>query len=123
MPIERLALRGCSSMSKPQIVALPLGFGDQPGEDVDQRRLARAIGPEQAEDLPARHVEADIVERALGPPWRRSCDRDSMRIAGSAAHAPQRIGARPIATSRMVNAPFTLTARVILTLTLYRDGQ
>ena len=66
MPIERLALRGCSSMSKPQIVTLPLRFGDQPGEDVDQRRLAGAVGAEQPEDLPARHVEADVVERELG---------------------------------------------------------
>ncbi len=41
------------------------GLVDQPGEDVDQRRLARAVGAEQAEDLPARHVEADVVQRPL----------------------------------------------------------
>ena len=44
---------------------LAAGLHDQAGEDVDQRRLARAVGAEQAEDLPARHVEADVVERAL----------------------------------------------------------
>ena len=64
-PIERLALRGCSSMSKPQIVALPPRLGDQAGEDVDQGRLAGAVGAEQAENAAARHVEADPVERAL----------------------------------------------------------
>src|SRR5690606_32651764 len=35
----------------------------QPGEDVDQRRLARAVGAEQAEDAALRHVEAHVVER------------------------------------------------------------
>ena len=40
-------------------------FADQPGEDVDQRRLAGAVGAEQPEDLAARHVEADVVERQL----------------------------------------------------------
>src|SRR5690606_6334935 len=38
---------------------------DQPGEDVDQGRLAGAVGAEQAENLAARHFEADAVERAL----------------------------------------------------------
>ena len=52
-------------MSKPQIVARAAGLVDQPGEDVDQRRLAGAVGAEQPEDLAARHVEADAVERAL----------------------------------------------------------
>ena len=65
MPIDRLALRGCSSMSKPQISALPLDLHDQSGEDIDQGRLAGAIGPEQPENLAARHVEADLVQRAL----------------------------------------------------------
>ena len=44
---------------------MPPDLDDQPGEDVDQRRLARAVGAEQAEDLAARHIEADPVERAL----------------------------------------------------------
>jgi hypothetical protein len=52
-------------MSKPQIVTAAAGLHDQPGEDVDQGRLARAVGAEQPEDLAARHVEADLVERAL----------------------------------------------------------
>ena len=64
-PIERFALRGCLSMSKPQMTTLPRGLHDQPGEDVDQGRLARAIGAEKPEDLPARNVEADVVERQL----------------------------------------------------------
>ena len=38
---------------------------DEARQDVDERRLARAVGAEQAEDLPARHVEGDVVERAL----------------------------------------------------------
>ena len=38
---------------------------DQAREDVDQRRLAGAVRPEEPEDLPARYVEADLVERKL----------------------------------------------------------
>src|SRR4029453_18671258 len=44
----------------------PARFHDQPGKDIDQRRLARAIGAEQPEYLSARYVETDLVERALG---------------------------------------------------------
>ena len=52
-------------MSKPQIVALPPDLGDQAGEDVDQGRFAGAVGPEQAENAAARHVELIAVERPL----------------------------------------------------------
>ena len=38
---------------------------DQPRQDVDQRRLARAVGPEQPEDRALRHIEGDAVERLL----------------------------------------------------------
>ena len=41
------------------------GLVDQARQDVDQRRLACAIGAEQPEDLAARHIERHIVERAL----------------------------------------------------------
>src|SRR3546814_7713839 len=41
------------------------GLVDEPGEDVDQRRLARAVGAEQPEDAAARHLERDVVERLL----------------------------------------------------------
>ena len=39
----------------------PLGLGDEPGEDVDQGRLARPIGPEQPEELPPPDFKADPV--------------------------------------------------------------
>ena len=71
-PIERFALRGCSSMSKPQIVTLPLVFTTRPARMLIKRRLARAIGAEQPEDLPARHVEAD---RRSTRAWARSLCR------------------------------------------------
>jgi len=37
----------------------------EPGEDVDQGRLAGAVGAEQPEYPAARHVEADPVQGAL----------------------------------------------------------
>jgi hypothetical protein len=33
---------------------------DQPGEDIDERRLARAVGTEQAENRPARDGEGYV---------------------------------------------------------------
>ena len=42
------------------------GLDHKSRKDVDQRRLARAIGTQQPENLAARNVEADMVERALG---------------------------------------------------------
>ena len=88
MPIERLALRGCSSMSKPQIVARAAGLVDQPGEDVDQRRLAGAVRAEQPEDAAARHVEADPVQRALAA-CIGLCTRSIDRDGGFGSHRPQ----------------------------------
>ena len=41
------------------------GLVDHSRQDVDQRRLARAVGAEQPEDLALRHIEADVVERQL----------------------------------------------------------
>jgi hypothetical protein len=49
------------------MLALPAGLRHQPGEDVDQGRLARAVGAEQPEDAAARHVETHIVKRLLSP--------------------------------------------------------
>ena len=37
--------------------------GDRGGEDADGRRLARAVGAEQAEDFATAHVEADAFDR------------------------------------------------------------
>ena len=96
MPIDALALRGCSSMSKPQIARAAAGLVHQPGEDVDQRRLARAVGAEQAEDLAARHVEADPVERALAARigFFEVLDRNGGREGGGHASAHSRSGVR-----------------------------
>ena len=45
------------------------GGGERRGEDRHGRRLPRAVGSEQAEQLPFRHVEADAVHRvAPGAP-------------------------------------------------------
>src|SRR3546814_8210665 len=43
----------------------PARLVDETREDIDQRRLARAVRAEQTENLAARHVETDIVERLL----------------------------------------------------------
>jgi hypothetical protein len=35
----------------------------QSDDGIEQRRLARPVGPDEAEDLALRHVEADVAER------------------------------------------------------------
>jgi hypothetical protein len=35
---------------------------DDPADGADQRRLARAVGPQQCEDLAPANVEADVLE-------------------------------------------------------------
>src|SRR5205823_92330 len=40
----------------------PGGGNEQPAEDADQRRLARAVRAEEAEDLPARYLQRHVVE-------------------------------------------------------------
>src|SRR6185369_16058366 len=40
------------------------GRCEKAAEDADQRRLAGAVRAEEAEDLAARHLQRDVVERA-----------------------------------------------------------
>ena len=54
---------GCSRTSRPSTVARALGRLDERGEHPDGRRLARAVGPEQAEDLAATDLERHVADR------------------------------------------------------------
>ena len=64
---------------------MPARLVDEPCQDVDQRRLARTVRPEQPENLTTRHVETDIVERLLaaGIEFGDGVDAD-----GGFGHAP-----------------------------------
>ena len=53
--------------SRPSTRGASLRRREQAAEDADERRLARAVGAEQAVDLAARHVQRDLVERANRP--------------------------------------------------------
>ena len=59
--IRRIRLTS-SATSNPKIRAVPAGRQQQRGQDLDERRLARAVGPEQAEELAGRDLEVDAVE-------------------------------------------------------------
>ena len=50
-------------MSWPSTVTVPAVGVDDAADDVDQRRLAGAVRPEQREDLAAADVEVDVLER------------------------------------------------------------
>src|SRR5690606_11281980 len=43
---------------------LAIRRAQQPQQHADGRRLAGAVRPEKAEDLPAPHAEADVIDRA-----------------------------------------------------------
>jgi hypothetical protein len=66
IPIETFALRGCLSMSKPQIDAVPPSCS-RAREDVDDRRLAGAVRPEQPNICP-RGTSMLIPSSARLPP-------------------------------------------------------
>ncbi len=70
------------------------GFQHQAGQDVDQRRFARAIGAEQAEDAALGYIEADAAQRqlaaiALGAVarWGVAFDEVTDRNGGGQGHA------------------------------------
>ena len=44
----------------------PAGRAQERRQDLEQRRLARAVGAEQRDGLAARHVEGDAVQRPVG---------------------------------------------------------
>ena len=54
---------GSLATSWPAIKACPHGDRNQRGHHADQRRLARAIGPEQAEDFAIFYAEGNVVDR------------------------------------------------------------
>ena len=47
----------------PQASAVPLGRAHEPAGDLRQRRLARAVGPEQADELALGHLQVDAGQR------------------------------------------------------------
>ena len=62
---------------------------------VDRRRLARAVGAEQADDLARRHLEADVVdglERAKG--FAQALDEENGRVVGHRVSLARRSAAR-----------------------------
>src|SRR5262249_51627810 len=61
----------------------------EPGHHVEERRLARSVGPDQADDLAARYVEGDAVE----------CD-DAAEAARDVPHLEQRHSARSLLRCR-----------------------
>ena len=62
-PMLRRTSSRSETMSWPATVALPdVGF-DQRAQHVDRRRLAGAVGAEEAEDLAGLHLEIDAANR------------------------------------------------------------
>ena len=63
IPLSCLASAGCAATSMPDRNAAPRCRHHPGGQDARRRRLARAVGAEQAEDLAGLDVEAEPVDR------------------------------------------------------------
>ena len=62
-PMRRRTASGSPTTSWPSTVARPAVGAQERGEDADERRLARAVGPEQPEDGARLDLEVEAVER------------------------------------------------------------
>ena len=67
-PMRRRTSPGWVATSKPATVALPAGGAQQRDEHAHRRRLARAVGPEEAVDLARRDLEVDAVDGLAARP-------------------------------------------------------
>ena len=52
-----------SAATRPRVVDAPGGRLQRAADDLQQRRLARAVAPDDADRLAARDVEADVAQR------------------------------------------------------------
>ena len=64
-PIERLALRGCSSMSKPQMSTLPPLFTTSPARMLISVDLPAPLGPSSPKICPRGTSKLTSFERLL----------------------------------------------------------
>jgi hypothetical protein len=58
----------------------------EPGEHLDQRRLARAVLPEEAVDLPGEHVQVDAAQRLRPAEALRQAVEGQARMLRGVAH-------------------------------------
>src|SRR3954463_10640792 len=88
-PIERLALRGCWSVSNPQMIAFPLLFTTRPARMLISVDLPAPLGPSSPKIWPRGTSKLTLSSASLPPAY--VFDRESMRIAASSIAA--RVGA------------------------------
>jgi hypothetical protein len=93
---------------------LALRRRDRAGHALDQRRLARAVGPEHAVDLARPHVEVDAVQGAharvlLGD----AADLEHRRVGGRCGH---RVAARVGCTATSTQPPFRVDSSTASTI-------
>ena len=103
----RAPWRRRSAVSKPSTVTRPGGRLEERGDDPQERRLAGAVGPDEADDLAAIDGQVDVAERLDGLLGRR-LDQQALEAGRSRvdlADAPQPAAstARPRAASSSRN--------------------
>ena len=63
MPRRAASAGPCITTGTPSMRMVPESAPMDPGEDLHQRRLARAVLADEADDLAGRHVEVHAIER------------------------------------------------------------
>ena len=104
---DQHARASSGSCGSPKTAISPAGDADEVADRADQRRLARAVGPEQAEERAVGDVEVEPVEReqavvvALGraPRISRACTCTEEQAPGGGQREP-RSGSLPRRRSR-----------------------
>ena len=101
----RRASRGDSKRSLPSTVTRPLGRRQEAGDHADGRRLAGAVRPQHAEDLPFPHGKGDAVDGgevavAAAQVLRFDHERPSLDRPGPTDPGTQRPTARAMPPSR-----------------------
>ena len=79
--------------TRPRIVAVPLVGGRDPGQDLEQRRLPRAVATDEAHDLALTDLEGDVLE---GPDLLRRVV-DVLESQGAAGRVRDRVAKRLVA--------------------------
>src|SRR5271157_6461522 len=78
----------------------PRGGPQDAAQDADQRRLARAVGTDQAEDLAARDVEVDVIQSHVATePLGQASGEHGRRHAFSSKNASSSVGWSPRSSS------------------------
>ena len=112
--MRRRSASACCGTAQPQHFDLACGRRQQAAQHADGGGLAGAVGPEEAVDVRARHVEVDVVDRDQGAEALGQAARADREVVSGVAHvASLELDAhrQPGRQRRAASAPSSISAR------------